>query len=180
EAGGHVWGETSLLPLLDAVLDAVDVPVLAAGAITSPRALAAVLAAGADGARMGTRFVATKESGAHPSYVAAVVSASGEETEITGHFNVCPLCALRPRARVLRSAIDALDALDDDNVGTFHGNPVPRAAGMPPSRDMEGAIEAMAMYCGEGAGAVNDAVGAAEVVTGFTRDAEALLRRAVG
>jgi NAD(P)H-dependent flavin oxidoreductase YrpB (nitropropane dioxygenase family) len=68
EAGGHVRGTIGLLPLLDAVLDAVDVPVVAAGGIGTARGVAAVLAAGASAARIGTRFVATLESGAHPSY----------------------------------------------------------------------------------------------------------------
>ncbi|WP_219417303.1 nitronate monooxygenase [Pseudonocardia nigra] len=65
EAGGHVRGDTPLLPLLAAVLSAVDVPVLAAGGIAEPRALAAVLAAGAAGARLGTRFIASTETGVH-------------------------------------------------------------------------------------------------------------------
>src|SRR5207245_10536114 len=95
EAGGHVVGDTALFPLLARVLDAVDVPVLAAGGITSARGLAAVLAAGAAGARMGTRFIATKESGAHSDYVAAVVAAEGHETESTGRSNECPPCGSR-------------------------------------------------------------------------------------
>jgi nitronate monooxygenase len=73
EAGGHVRGAVGLLPLLADVLEVVTVPVLAAGGIASARAMAAVLAAGAAGVRVGTRFVATQESGAHPDYVAALV-----------------------------------------------------------------------------------------------------------
>ena len=72
EAGGHVRGDTSLLPLLSRVLDAVRVPVVAAGGIATARDLAAVLAAGAGAARVGTRFVASSESGAHPAYVKAL------------------------------------------------------------------------------------------------------------
>ena len=66
EAGGHVRGKVSLLTLLSQVLDSVKVPVLATGGIGSGRALAAVLAAGASGARVGTRFIAATEAGAHP------------------------------------------------------------------------------------------------------------------
>jgi nitronate monooxygenase len=62
EAGGHVRGRVALLPLLDAVLDVVDVPVVAAGGIGTARVMAAVLAAGASGVRVGTRFVATLEA----------------------------------------------------------------------------------------------------------------------
>ena len=65
EAGGHCRGDSPLLPLLCEVLDAVDVPVLAAGGIGDARGVAAALAAGASGVRMGTRFIATEESAAH-------------------------------------------------------------------------------------------------------------------
>src|ERR687889_1605600 len=80
EAGGHVRGQTGVLALLDAVLSAVDLPVLAAGGIGSGRALAAMLAAGADGVRIGTRFVAAAESDAHPRYLEALIAARPEDT----------------------------------------------------------------------------------------------------
>ena len=66
EAGGHVRGTVALLPLLAGVLDAVSVPVVAAR-IASARSMAAALAAGASAVRIGTRFLATPESGAHPT-----------------------------------------------------------------------------------------------------------------
>src|SRR5215217_502552 len=114
EAGGHVRGEASLLPLLSAVLDAVDVPVLGAGGIGHPRALAAVIAAGASGARVGTAFIATEESGAHSSYKQAVVDSGLGASEITDTFSYqCPLCATSARHRVLTTCIDAAHALTE-------------------------------------------------------------------
>jgi nitronate monooxygenase len=62
EGGGHGRDTVATLPLLQAVLDAVDVPVLAAGGISGPRGLAAVLAAGAAGAWVGTAFMACTEA----------------------------------------------------------------------------------------------------------------------
>jgi nitronate monooxygenase len=97
EAGGHVRGDSPLRPLLESVLGQVGVPVLAAGGIGDARAYAAALAAGADGVRAGTRFVAAAESGAHPAYKQAVTGAAAGATEITGAFSICPLCAT-PRA----------------------------------------------------------------------------------
>src|SRR5207247_10757963 len=65
EAGGHVRGRIGLLPLLEQVLEVVDVPVVAAGGIGTARAMAAALATGASAVRVGTRIVAAVESTAH-------------------------------------------------------------------------------------------------------------------
>jgi nitronate monooxygenase len=180
DAGGHVRGDTPLLPLLAAVLRAVDVPVLAAGGISEPRALAAVLAAGAAGARIGTRFLATTESGAHPEYVLALLAAGPESTEITDGFAECPMCATLPRARVLRSAIAAVDALDGEAVGTVTigagDQPLPPRAGMPPHKEVHGRIHAMALYAGSGVEHVTAVRPAAEVVRDLAEGAEHLLR----
>lgn len=172
EVGGHVRGSERLLPLLRGVLDVVDVPVLAAGGITDGRSFAEVMAAGAAGARIGTRFLATTESGASPAYRKAVVDAAGDSTVVTDAFAVCPLCATSPRARVLRAAVARLAELDDDVVGTVTMGgarvPVPRGSGLPPVTGAEGHLDAMAMYAGAGVGAVTDVRPAAEVVAELT------------
>src|SRR6202521_4236955 len=104
EAGGYLRGELSLLPLLEGVLDAVSVLVLASGGIGSARSIAAVLQAGAAGVRMGTRFIAAAESNAHPEYVKALIGAGAEDTVLTTLFEVdCPMCPAIHR--VVRSAI---------------------------------------------------------------------------
>jgi nitronate monooxygenase len=168
EAGGHIRGIQPLLEVLGQVLDAVAVPVLAAGGIADRASFARVMDAGAAGARIGTRFVATTESGAHPEYKQAIVDAGSGTTEITDQFADCPLCATSPRARVLRRAIDAKNATERDVVGeaTIAGQrvPVTRGSGMPPTRAATGAIDAMAMYAGESVGAVDDIVPVAEVI----------------
>jgi nitronate monooxygenase len=176
EAGGHVRGDTPLLPLLTAVLRAVDVPVLAAGGIAEPRALAAVLAAGAAGARLGTRFLATPESGAHPEYVLALLAAGPESTEITDGFARCPMCATLPRARVLRSAIEAVEAVDGEAVGSVGDQELPPRAGMPPHTDVHGQIHAMALYAGSGVEHVTAVRPAGDVVRELAEGAERLLR----
>jgi NAD(P)H-dependent flavin oxidoreductase YrpB (nitropropane dioxygenase family) len=180
EAGGHIRGEMPLLPLLAAVVPAVPVPVLAAGGISDARTLAAVLAAGAAGARIGTRFIATRESGAHPEYQNAVVAAGPDTTEITDAFAVCPLCATRPRARVLRSAIAAVNALVGETVGTLRtpsgDTPLPVRAGLPPGRAVQGEVGAMALYAGQGTHLVTSVELVEVVVRELAEGAEALLR----
>lgn len=180
EAGGHIRGQSPLLPLLSAVLERVSVPVLAAGGIGDGRALAAVLAAGAAGARIGTRFIATAESGAHDVYKQAVIDSGFGSTEITDVFADCPLCATSPRARVLSTCVDAMRKLDDDVAGqtTLAGQPFPitRGSGMPPGAAASGHIDAMAMYAGQSTALVSGVASAAKVVDELVATAEKHLR----
>lgn len=167
EAGGHIRGTLGLLPLLATVLDTVSIPVLGAGGIGSARSVAAVLAMGAAGVRVGTRFIAAEESNAHPDYVKAVIAAKAEDSVRTNLFHVdCPLC---PSTHgVLRSAIDAAQALDREIVGEFEiggeRRQMRRFQGTPPFRAVSGVIEAMACYAGQSVGAVKRVQPAAEIV----------------
>ena len=178
EAGGHIRGTTGLLALLDEVLDAVEVPVLAAGGIGSARAMAAALAAGADGVRVGTRFVATAESGSHPAYIQALVQASAVDTVITTAFS-----GMWPDAphRVLRSAVAAMEAFQGETVGEMDLGParmpIPTGSIPSPTRDTTGAIPAMALYAGESVGNVVRVQPAGEVVRELAEGAERFLRR---
>lgn len=178
EAGGHVRGTTSLLPLLAVTLDRVKIPVIAAGGIATARDVAAALAAGASAVRVGTRFLATAESGAHPQYVAALLAANAEDTVLTEAFSTGWPDAPH---RVLRSCIAAAAAHGDEVVAkTRFGAtmvPVPRFSVEPPSRATEGQIAAMALYAGESAGAVSAVVPAADLVHELVDGADALLQR---
>jgi len=169
EAGGHVRATAPLLTLLGTVLDAVDVPVLAAGGIGHPRALAAVLAAGAAGARVGTAFIATHESGAHPTYKAAVVAAGPGDSAITDSFALgCPLCATSARHRVLRSCIDERHGGDGPVVGTTTIGratvTIPRGSPLSPASTTTGEIGAMALYASDAAASVHELLPAGEVL----------------
>src|SRR5262249_4887206 len=178
EAGGHVRGRLGLLPLLGAVLDAVDVPVIAAGGIGTARSVAAALAAGADAVRVGTRFVAAAESDAHPGYVDALVGARSEDTVLTEHFAV-----MWPGAphRVLRSAVAASEAFPGEVVGEMElfgvRQPIPRSGVPCPTRGTTGETAAMALYAGESVGAVRGVKPAADIVRELIDGAEHLLRR---
>ncbi len=167
ESGGRkrIEGPT-LLPLLDAVLDAVSIPVIAAGGIATPRGVAAALAAGADGVRVGTRFIAAAESDAHPAWIDAVIHAGAADAVVSTAFNV-GLPVPGPH-RVLRSSIEAAEALPDGQAGVVRlagaEIPVPRFAPQPPTRESTGAIEAMPFYAGQSVGAVTAIQPAAEIV----------------
>ncbi len=96
EAGGHT-GQVATLPLVPQVVDAVGdrVPVVAAGGIYDGRGLAAALALGADGAWVGTRFIATPEARAVPGYKEALLRAKEDETLVTRAYSGKPMRVLR-------------------------------------------------------------------------------------
>ena len=177
EAGGHVRGTTGLLPLLDEVLDAVEVPVVAAGGVGTERGMAAALAAGADAVRVGTRFLAAEEADVHPAYAEALVEARPEDTVLTETFS-----NMWPNAphRVLRSSVAAAEALEDEFAGEIehagHRQAVPRLAPPAPGRTATGRIDAMALYAGQSVGAVQRLQPAETIVRDLAQGAERLLR----
>ncbi len=179
EGGGRMWGSESLWPLLAEVVAAVDVPVLAAGGIGDGRGVAAALAAGAAGVRMGTRFLAAHESGAHEVYKKAIVAAGGGDSVLTDEFRVgWPDEA--SAARVLRASLDAARAFDGDvaaNLQLDEPIPIPRLGTVPPLQGVTGAVEALPMYAGESARFVHDAEPAGDIVRTIAAEAERHLRR---
>ncbi|WP_439408216.1 NAD(P)H-dependent flavin oxidoreductase [Bradyrhizobium sp. DASA03076] len=182
EAGGHVRGTVGLMHLLCEVLDAVpEIPVLAAGGIGTGRAMAAALAAGAAGVRVGTRFVAAAEADVHPIYVDALIAARAEDSIYTCTFHVG-----WPEAqhRVLRSAIEAAEALQEDSIGSVvdiggSHRTVPRFAATVADRTATGHVDAMALYAGQSVSAVTRIMPAREIVRELAEEAEEFLRRPI-
>ena len=87
ESGGHV-GETTTMALVPQVVDAVSIPVIAAGGIADGRGMAAAFLLGAQGIQMGTRFLTAKECTIHPNYKAKVIAANDHDTVVTGKTQV--------------------------------------------------------------------------------------------
>ena len=144
----------------------MSIPVIAAGGIATARGVAAALAAGADGVRVGTRFIAAEESDAHPAWVQAVLDASAEDAVVSTAFNT-GMPQPGPH-RVLRSSVEAAEALTEEQAGIVRlagaEVPVPRFAPQPPTRESTGHVEAMPFYAGQSAGAVTSVQPAAEIV----------------
>lgn len=96
DAGGHLsYLEAPTFALVPQVVDAVNLPVIAAGGIADGRGLVAALALGASGVQIGTRFAATKECIAHPLYKQAILNGSCEDTVVTGRGSKVLVRALK-------------------------------------------------------------------------------------
>lgn len=94
ESGGHV-GESTTMALVPQVVDAVQIPVIAAGGIADGRGIAAAFMLGAKAVQMGTRFIATEEAKVHENYKNQVLRAKDIDTRVTGRSTGHPVRALR-------------------------------------------------------------------------------------
>ena len=174
EAGGHVQSTTPLVRLLDDVLAvAGDAPVIAAGGLATAGDVAEVVAAGAAGAMLGTRFVATRESRAHPRYKERLLAAEADDTALTLAFD--GTWPFGPH-RVLRTTtLDMWEAAGcpwpggrpgegDEVVRLAGGGVLPRYDDAPPLVGDDGDIDAACLYAGTGVGAIRDLPAAGELV----------------
>ncbi len=185
EAGGHVWGQTGLMALVPAVVDAAaGCPVIAAGGIADGRGLAAALMLGASGVLVGTVFAASEESGAHPTYKKALLDACDSDTVLGTLFDLgwagAPSRVLRnetvkawelagsPQARPAQGEIIARSAM---------GFEIPRYSSIPPALDVTGDVAAMALYAGQGVGLVRRVEPAAQILSRLVAEAEACRRQ---
>ena len=94
EAGGHI-GENTTMALVPQIVDAVNIPVIAAGGIADGRGIAAAFMLGAKGVQMGTHFVVTKESQVHENYKDRIIGAKDIDSRVTGRTTGHPVRALR-------------------------------------------------------------------------------------
>ncbi len=179
EAGGRQRSTGPLSVLLPAVRARVRVPVVAAGGLSNPRAVAAAFALGADAVRVGTRLIASEESGAHPGYQEAVIEACIGATETTDRFSGEWPYGPEPH-RVLRSAIEAASAWPEDQpVARMAMGPeefdVPRFHAAPPNLSTTGNVQAMALYAGVGVADVTKQEPVASIIEELMDGAERVI-----
>ena len=175
EAGGHT-GDMNLLPLLVELVERYpDMPVLAAGGITTARALAGVLGAGADGASLGTAMLATPEAVEVPdSFKEQVVLSDGQDTTFTRLYD---LLGARPwpdgiAGRVYRNRlVREWDGRDAEILAHREELTSDVAAAR-----ASGDTEVSAVYMGQGAGHINAIRPAADVMREICEGAEVILR----
>jgi nitronate monooxygenase len=171
EAAGHAQSVVGVLPLLAEVRRSVSVPVLAAGGIGDPASASAALTAGAEAVVMGTRFLASDESDAHPIYKARLLDADARDTVLTGLFDVgwedSPHRVLRNSTYERWEQAGAAPKGERPGEGDEIAGDTLRYAPNPPLGDTAGDVEAMAMYAGHSVGAVTAVEPAAAIVDRF-------------
>jgi enoyl-[acyl-carrier protein] reductase II len=94
EAGGHI-GEQTTMTLVPQIVDAVSIPVIAAGGIGDGRGMAAAFMLGAEGVQIGTRFVVAKESIVHDNYKEKIIKAKDIDSQVTGRSTGHPVRSIR-------------------------------------------------------------------------------------
>jgi len=179
EAGGHVHGRTPVLDLTRAILDAVSVPVVASGGLVTGADLVAALDLGASGIQCGTAFLATEESFAHPYHKARVVDAARTDTVLTDIFvlNWPKGAAVRVIVNSVTEALEGKllghdpDELPRVPIAWDEELPRFRYSTDSPLRTTTGNLEAMAIYCGQGADGIYEVAPAGDRLADIAREA---------
>ncbi|MEE8618667.1 MAG: nitronate monooxygenase [Dehalococcoidales bacterium] len=170
EAGGHIgFDELSTLVLVPQVVDAVKIPVIAAGGIADARGFIAALALGAEGVQMGTRFLASHQCLAHRNAKEAVVKASDMDTIVTCR-KLSPRRTLRNEVTTRLTEMESAGASDHD-IETFLGTGRVRKA------EIDGDLVNGEVHCGAIAGMITEIVNAGEIVQSIISASGAVLTR---
>lgn len=173
EAGGHT-GKIAGMALIPQIVDAVKIPVVAAGSIVDGRGLAAALALGAQGVWVGTRFIASTEAHAGDMYKQVVVDATDEDTIITRAYSGKPMRVFkndyvadweRRPGDIKPFPMQAMISIQNNAMGGIGG----QVDGL--NRDKS------AFAIGQGAGAVHEILPSAEIIRRMTSEAEAIIGR---
>lgn len=168
ESGGHI-GEATTMTLVPQVVDAVSIPVIAAGGIADGRGFAAAMMLGAQAVQMGTRFVVASESIVHENYKQKIITAKDIDTAVTGRSTGHPIRCIRNKTTreylKLEKEGATLEELEKLTLGGLR-----RAV-------MEGDVVEGSVMAGQIAGLVKKEQTCAEIIQEIMMQAEKLMKR---
>ena len=155
EAGGHI-GDLTTMTMLPQIVDAVEVPVIAAGGIADGRGFAAVLSLGASGVQMGTRFVCSQECTAHENYKQAIMKARDRDAVVTGRSTGHPVRNIKNK---LTRKIDNMEkeGIDKEKIEEMGSDKLREAV-------REGNIDNGSVMAGQIAGMIEDLKPVKEII----------------
>ena len=174
EAGGHVWGTVATSVLIPAIVEAVNIPVVAAGGIANGKGILAALSLGAAGVSMGTRFLLSKEANVELIYQELIAKASENDTVYTERlFNIGWDDA--PHRVIKNSTVNAWEDAGKPAVGNRpneneviaykqNGTPIMRYSDDGPIAGTTGNLEQLALYAGQTAGLLSIVKPASEII----------------
>lgn len=168
ESGGHI-GEATTMTLVPQVVDAVKIPVIAAGGIADGRGMAAALMLGAEGVQVGTRFVASKEAVVHQNYKDKIVNAKDIDSTVTGRSHGHPVRGLRNQMTREYLKLEAegkpFEELEHLTLGALR-----RAV-------QEGDVKTGTVMAGQIAGLIHDIESCEDIVHNMSDECEKLLNK---
>lgn len=169
ESGGHI-GELTTMPLVPQVVDAVDIPVIAAGGIADGRGMAAALALGAEGVQCGTIFLATPECQISDKYKELVLKATDISTVVTGRPSGHPCRSIKTPLQ--RKCLELEKTVSDKSLEEIEA----ATAGSLRKAVQEGDYEEGTFLCGQIAGMIHETHTCQEILKNMTEQAQAQLR----
>jgi enoyl-[acyl-carrier protein] reductase II len=173
EAGGHT-GKIAGMALIPQVVDAVDIPVLGAGSIVDGRGLAAVLAFGAQGAWMGTRFIASHEARAGETYKKQIGESRAEDTIVTRCYSGKPMRVIaNSHVTKKESAPETIQRFPEQMYSSMEEGVMDALGGQTEGIDPD----RHCMPCGQGAGAIDDILSCQEIVDKTMAEAREVISR---
>ncbi len=167
ESGGHI-GEISTMALLPQVVDAVSIPVIAAGGIADGRGVAAAILLGAEGVQLGTRFLACEECQIHENYKNLVLDAKDTDSAVTGRNAGRPVRQIRNKFTKQVIALERQYA-DPEEFETLTVGSLRKAV-------VDGDTAGGSFMAGQIAGMINDIKPAKEIIEKLFADAKNLLK----
>lgn len=169
ESGGHI-GENTTMCLVPQVVDAVNIPVIAAGGIADGRGIAASFMLGAEGVQVGTRFLACEECKIHPTYKELVIDAKDTDSVVTGRYTGHPCRNVKTKFAKRLATGEKDGSLTPDEFEQLTVGALRKAV-------QDGNLDEGSFLCGAIAGMINEVKPAKDIVEEMFAQAEKLLGR---
>lgn len=167
ESGGHI-GENTTMCLVPQVVDALEIPVIAAGGIADGRGVAASFMLGAEGVQIGTRFLASEECQIHPTFKELVLKAKDTDSVVTGRYTGHPCRNIKTKFSKMLANGEKDGSLTPEKFEELTVGALRRAV-------VDGNVDEGSFLCGAIAGMVNDIKPCSEIVEEIMAQAEQLL-----
>lgn len=169
ESGGHI-GENTTMCLVPQVVDALEIPVIAAGGIADGRGIAASFMLGAEGVQVGTRFLASDECVVHPTYKELVVKAKDTDSVVTGRYTGHPCRNVKTKFSKKLASGESSGSITPDEFEELTLGSLRKAV-------QDGNLDEGSFLCGAIAGMITEIKPCKDIVEEMFSQAEALLSK---